>query len=153
VIASSVRGFEGGPALAADGRVVIGELAGNGALRFLAIDPATRAVTRLITTAPLADALTYNEVSVSGTGAGVTATVKRWREATGPQSGPEQDIAVSRNSRTMTLLPTVSTLFECSRREAFSNPTRWAATASSRASASSAGRRAPQSRSATPAAR
>jgi hypothetical protein len=39
VIASSVRGFEGGPALAADGRVVIGELAGNGALRFLAIAP------------------------------------------------------------------------------------------------------------------
>jgi hypothetical protein len=122
VIASSARGFEGGPALAADGRVVVAERAGSGALRFLAIDPVTRAVTPLSTTAPIDDALTYNEVSVSGSGAAVTATVQRWREATGPQSGPEQDIPVPRGSRSTTLLPGVFTVFECPRRQPFSEP-------------------------------
>lgn len=120
VIATSVAGFDGGPALAADGRVVVGELAGNGALRFLAIDPVTRAATRLTTTSPIADALTYNKVDISGTGAVVSATVRRWREATGIQSGPEQDIPVPRGSRTMTLLPARSPLFECARRAQFS---------------------------------
>jgi hypothetical protein len=120
VVASSVRGFEGGPALASDGRVVVGELRGNGALAILAIDPATRAVAQVGAFAPVRDALTYNDLTVSGTGAIVTSTVKRWREATGVQSGPEQDIPVPRGSQTVTLLPSPSPLFACPRRARFS---------------------------------
>ncbi len=115
VIASSVPGFDGGPALASDGRVVVGELRGNGALGFLAIDPGTRAVTAVARFGPIADPLTYNTLSVSGTGAAVTATIKRWREATGVQSGPEQDIPVRRSTRAEAILPNLLSLFACSR--------------------------------------
>lgn len=122
VIASSVRGYDGGPALASDGRVVVGELRGNGALRVLAVDPATRAVTTLQTFAPVSDPLTYNALVVSGSGGIVTATLRRWREATGVQSGPEQDIPVATSSRSMTLLPALATLFACPKRSPFSEP-------------------------------
>jgi hypothetical protein len=120
VVASSVRGFEGGPALAADGRVVVGERRGNGALRIVAVDPTTKAITQLTAFAPLADPLTYDELAVSGSGAVVAATLQRWREATGPQSGPEQDIPVPTSSRAITLLPALATLFACPRRSRFS---------------------------------
>src|SRR4051812_2674987 len=79
VIASSVRGFDGGPALASDGRIVVGELRGNGALGILAIDPATRAVTELTSFPELADPLTYNDIDIVGTGGAVTVTVRRTR--------------------------------------------------------------------------
>lgn len=119
VIASSVRGFAGGPALAGDGRIVVGELRGNGALGILAIDPRTRGVTQLTGFAALADPLTYNSLSVTGAGGVVTATVKRWREATGVQSGPEQDIPVRRGATATTVLPTLSSLLACPRRGLF----------------------------------
>jgi hypothetical protein len=121
-VASSARGFEGGPALASDGRVVVGELRGNGALAILAVDPATHGVTQVGAFAPLSDPLTYNNLGVSGTGGAVTTSLIRWREATGVQSGPEQDIPVPKSSRVMTILPAVSTLFACSRRGRFSEP-------------------------------
>jgi len=120
IIASSVRGLEGGPALASDGRVVVGELRGNGALAILAIDPRTRAVTELTSYPPLADPLTYNDLHVVGTGGPVTATLLRTREATGVQSGAEQDIPVPKSSRTTLLLPAVAPLFDCGRRTVFS---------------------------------
>lgn len=120
VIATSVRGFDGGPALASDGRVVVGELRGNGALAIVAIDPATRAVTELTRYPALADPLTTNDLDVVGTGGAVTATVRRTREATGPQSGPEQDIPVPKSSRTSVLLPALAPLFDCGRRTIFS---------------------------------
>ncbi len=120
VIGSSVRGYEGGPALGSDGRVVVGELRGNGALAILAIDPATRAVTQLTRFPALADPLTYNDLDVVGTGGAVTATLLRTREATGPQSGPEQDIPVPKSSRTSLVLPALAPLFDCGRRTIFS---------------------------------
>ncbi len=121
VIASSSRGFDGGPALASDGRLVVGELRGNGALAVLAIDPLTRTATGLAASPPLADPLTYNVLDVSGTGGVVTASVRRFREATGPQSGPEHDIPVPKGSRVSTLLPFAAPLSACARRQTFSD--------------------------------
>jgi hypothetical protein len=57
-------GFEGGPALASDGRLVVGELRGNGALIVLAIDPRTGTATGLAASPPLGDPLTYNVLDV-----------------------------------------------------------------------------------------
>ncbi len=68
VIATSRSGFEGGPALGSDGRVVVGERRGNGALRLLAVDPATRARAVLASYPSLADARTYPTLSLAGTG-------------------------------------------------------------------------------------
>lgn len=55
VIASSSSGYEGGPALSSDGRVIVGERRGSGARRILAIDPATRAVSEVASFGPLAE--------------------------------------------------------------------------------------------------
>jgi hypothetical protein len=74
VIAQSVTGFEGGPGLASDGRVVVGERRGNGALAVLAIDPSTTARTELTAFAPLADPTTFSKLAIAGTGGIVTAT-------------------------------------------------------------------------------
>jgi hypothetical protein len=122
VLSTSQRGFEGGPALASDGRVVVGELRGNGALAILAIDPRSGAVGEIASYPPLADPLTYNELELAGTGGIATAALRRFREATGVQSGPEQDIPVPRGSRVATLLsPGVEQLSECARRQTFSD--------------------------------
>ncbi len=73
VIAQSVSGFEGGPGLGADGRVVVGERRGNAALAVLAIDPVTTVVSQLTTFAPVADPAIYSTLDIAGTGGIVTA--------------------------------------------------------------------------------
>lgn len=112
VIASSRSGFEGGPALASDGRVIVGERRGNGALRILAIDPRTRAATELIAFPPLPDPATYPVLNVSGTGAIVTASLDLFRQA--DKTDAEQAHPLPQASGTMTILPTLAPLASCS---------------------------------------
>jgi hypothetical protein len=85
VIASSWSGFEGRPALASDGRVVVGERRGNSALRILAIDPKTHAARELTAFSALADPTTYPVLKLAGTGGIVTASLDsfaRWARPT-----------------------------------------------------------------------
>lgn len=115
VIASTRSQYEGGPALAADGRVIVGERRGNGALRILAIDPVTKAAVTLHAFPRLADPLSYSLLELSGGGGTVAATLHTWREATGVQSGPEQDIPERQAGRSLTILPAVAPLGSCGR--------------------------------------
>jgi hypothetical protein len=85
VIASSESGFEGGPALARDGRVVIGERRqgdgaprGSGARRVLGIDPRTHAFRELAAfSAPSGQRSgdARRVLSLAGTGGIVTASL------------------------------------------------------------------------------
>ncbi len=103
VIAQSAPGFEGGPGIGADGRVVVGERRGNGALAVLAIDPATNARTEPTAFEPLADPKTFSKLAIAGTGGIVTAT----RKVLGTTA--QLPFAV----RTLTVLPRVAPLAEC----------------------------------------
>ncbi len=111
VIASSVSGFEGGPALASDGRVVVGERRGDGALRISAIDPRTRARTDLASFGPLGDAGTYPELAITGSGAIVTATLDIYRQVGDTDAEQAQPTPLS--TRLMTLLPSFVALGSC----------------------------------------
>ena len=77
VIASSSSGYEGGPALSSDGRVIVGERRGSGARRILAIDPATRAVSEVASFGPLAEPGTYSELTAMGTGGSSRRSCRR----------------------------------------------------------------------------
>ncbi|MDX6677599.1 MAG: hypothetical protein QOE31_1651 [Solirubrobacteraceae bacterium] len=113
VIAESTSGFAGGPALASDGRVVVGERRANGALRILAIDPATHAATQLAEFGAPADPQTYTELTLAGTGGIVTAALSTFHTAPRPTSDEEQASPILLETRTMTVLPTVATLGRC----------------------------------------
>ena len=104
VIAQSVAGFEGGPALAGDGRVVIGERRGNGALAVLAIDPVTRGAAPLTGFGPLADPATFSQLFIAGNGGSVTAT----RRILGTRLQLPFDV------RSETVLPAVAAIAACS---------------------------------------
>ena len=113
VIASSAFGFDGGPALASDGRIVVGERRGSGARRLLAVDPRTRAVAELAAVGPLADPETYRELTVTGTGGIVTAALWTLRVAP-PQTGSEEwGSPTLLETRAMTVLPTLAELRRC----------------------------------------
>jgi hypothetical protein len=110
-IASSVTGFTGGPALAADGRVILGEHRGDGALRILAIDPRSKAKTQIARFAPLADPLGLSLLHLTGTGGVVAGTLDTAHYATGPGT-----IAGSWKplyTRTLTLLPSFALVSAC----------------------------------------
>jgi hypothetical protein len=111
VIASSWSGFEGGPALASDGRVIVGERRGNGALRILAIDPKTWAVRELIALPALADPTTYPVLKLSGTGGIVTASLDTFRQV--GKTDAEQPQPTLLATRTMTILPVPAPLGSC----------------------------------------
>jgi hypothetical protein len=111
VIASSVPGFEGGPALAGDGRVVVGERRGNGALRVFAIDPRTGVQTGLTSFGPLGDPTTYPELNITGSGAIVTMTRDEFRQV--GAGGGEQAQPTPLSTRALTLLPSLVPLGAC----------------------------------------
>ena len=108
-IASSVSGYAAGPVLAPDGRVVIGEHRGNGAVRVLAIDPRTRSSAQLAAFPPLADGRLFTQLNLAGSGHIVTATAGVF----GRGSGVAALIPRKLMSRVMTILPTSSTLAVC----------------------------------------
>jgi hypothetical protein len=105
VVAESVPGFEGGPALAGDGRVVVGERRGNGARRVLAIDPRTGAATQLTAFGAPADRSLYPSLAIAGDGGAVTATVKTY-----DRDLQQLPVAV----RALTVVPVVAPLAACS---------------------------------------
>ena len=113
VFASSPSGFEGGPALSGDGRVVVGERRGNGARRILAIDPATRAVAELASFGPLTEPGTYSVLTAMGTGGVVTAGLSSYRPVTGHIGEEEQPTPTQLASRMMTVLPALAPLAGC----------------------------------------
>jgi hypothetical protein len=104
VIAQSVTGFEGGPALGSDGRVVVGERRGNGALAVLAVDPATTATTKLTAFAQIPDPATFSRLDIAGTGGIVTAT----RATLGTRLQLPFDVSA------LAVLPAVAPLAACS---------------------------------------
>ena len=108
-IATSATGFTAGPVLAPDGRVVIGEHRGSGAVRVLAIDPRTGSAAQLAAFPPLADGRAFTQLNLAGSGAIVTATVGVF----GRGSGAGALIPRKLMSRVMTILPTLSTLALC----------------------------------------
>jgi len=110
VIGSSPRGLEGGPALAADGRVVVGERRGNGALRVQAIDPRTRVITTVASLGPLADPKTFPELSLAGTGGIVTASLNRYGQSQNELAQPVPPLLAQ---RTATILPTFAQIASC----------------------------------------
>lgn len=113
VIARSVAGFEGGPALASDGRVVVGEVSGRGGRRIVAIDPVTHAITQLAAFAAPVDPAIFNELSITGTGGIVTASLRTWHDITEPDP-PEGATPYELAHRTMTLLPVPALIGTCS---------------------------------------
>lgn len=120
VIAASAAGFEGGPALARDGRVVIGERrqgdgapGGSGARRVLGIDPRTHAFRELAAFSPPSRQLSGDirrVLSLAGTGGIVTASLDTILQVGG--SNPGQGFTSAATS-TMTLLPAVAALTSC----------------------------------------
>jgi hypothetical protein len=113
VIASSTSGFVGGPALASDGRIVVGERRGNGALRIVAIDPATRSVAGLVAFGPLADRRTYHELTITGTGGIVTAALSTLRQVPASAGTEDQAGSTLRDTRAMAVLPAFVELGRC----------------------------------------
>jgi len=113
VIASSSSGYEGGPALSSDGRVVVGERRGSGARRILAIDPATRAVSEVASFGALGEPGTYSELTAMGTGGIVTAGLSTYRPVTGHIGEEEQPTPTQLTSRMMTVLPVLAPLEGC----------------------------------------
>jgi hypothetical protein len=109
VIASSRSGFEGGPALGSDGRVVVGERRGNGALRLLAVDPATHVRTSLASYPALADARTYPTLSLWGTGGFVTAALDVYRKVADEENAMPQLMS----TRTAAISPAAVALGAC----------------------------------------
>lgn len=120
VIASSESGFEGGPALASDGRVVIGERRqgdgaprGGGARRILGIDPRTHAFRQLAAFAAPSEQLSPDVrrvLSVAGSGGIVTASLDTILQLGG--TNPEQGFTSAATS-TMTVVPTLTALTSC----------------------------------------
>ncbi len=119
VIGSSSSGFEGGPALAADGRVVIGErrhgdgaVRGDGARRILAIDPSTRAFREVAAFAP--PQRVFPEIrrvlNVAGSGGIVTALLDTVLQ---PAAAGQGSALGSTASTSMTVLPTLTALTSC----------------------------------------
>jgi len=109
VIATSRSGFEGGPALGSDGRVVVGERRGNGALRLLAVDPATRGRAVLASYPSLADARTYPTLSLWGSGGFVTAALDIYRQVPDEENATPQLVS----TRTAAISPAAVALGAC----------------------------------------
>lgn len=109
-LASSWRGFEGGPALASDGRVIIGERRGEGALRILAIDPRTHAAA-VVGAFPAIAAGTFPVLKLSGTGGIVTASLDTFDQV--GVTDAEQPQPIARDAHTWTILPSLAPLASC----------------------------------------
>jgi hypothetical protein len=104
-------GYSGGPALAADGRVAVGEQYGDGELRVFAFNSRSRTFSQLAHFASLADRDSYPVLTLTGSGGILTArydVFARVRAGDG-----EQAVATLLSSRTMTLLPWTAPLASC----------------------------------------
>ena len=109
-IASSVRGYAAGPVLSGDGRVVVAEHGGKGALHLLAIDPRTAASPRLAYFAPLAGPRDFAVLQLEGSGGILTATHDTFRHVGRPgMAGLPQKLT----SRVITNQPGLSELGAC----------------------------------------
>jgi hypothetical protein len=110
-ISFSLTSYEGGPVLAADGRVVIGERLAGGARRILAIQPATHVFNEIARFPPPADPQTFHVLQLAGSGAVVTATLDTYHDVT--DSAAEQASPALLSSRAYTVLPTLAPLATC----------------------------------------
>ncbi|MDX6681707.1 MAG: hypothetical protein QOG94_1746 [Solirubrobacteraceae bacterium] len=110
-ISFSLTSYEGGPVLAADGRVVIGERTAGGGRRILAIQPANHAFDEIARFPPPTDPQTFHELHLAGSGGIVTATLDTYRDVTG--SDAEQASPVLLASRAFTVLPALVPLATC----------------------------------------
>ncbi|MEA2143609.1 MAG: hypothetical protein QOI64_2039 [Solirubrobacteraceae bacterium] len=109
-IATSVPGYAAGPVLSGDGRVVVAQRRGKGALDLLTIDPRTGAASRLAAFPPLAGQRDFATMNLAGTGGILTATLDTYRHVSKPGTvGVPQKLT----SRILSNLPSLSTLGSC----------------------------------------
>ena len=110
-ISFSVTSYEGGPVLAADGRVVIGERMAGGGRRILVIDPRTHVFKELARFPAPADPQTFHMLKLAGSGSIVTATLDLFHEVT--DTTAEQATPNLLSSRAFTVLPALAPLATC----------------------------------------
>jgi hypothetical protein len=110
-ISFSVTSYEGGPVLAADGRVVIAERIAGGGRRILAIRPSTHVFNEIARFPPPTDPRTFHVLRLAGSGALVTATLDTYRDVT--DSDAEQATPALLSSRAYMVLPTLAPLATC----------------------------------------
>ncbi|HEV7808054.1 MAG TPA: hypothetical protein VGO80_19720 [Solirubrobacteraceae bacterium] len=110
-ISFSITSYQGGPVLAADGRVVIGERLAGGARRILAIHPENHAFNEIARFPPPADPRTFHVLRLAGNGGIVTATLDTYHDVTG--SDAEHASPTLLTSRAYTVLPTLAPLATC----------------------------------------
>ncbi|MEY2515157.1 MAG: hypothetical protein QOJ89_2515 [bacterium] len=110
-ISLSPTSYEGGPVLAADGRVVIGERLAGGARRILAIDPRNHAFDELARFPAPADPHVFDELTLAGSGGVVTATLDTLHDVTGSDAEGATPSLLS--SRAYTVLPAFAALATC----------------------------------------
>lgn len=108
-IASSVQGFTGGPVLGPNGRVIVGEHRGNGALRVLSIASATAGSAQLVAFGPLPDPRDHALLHLDGSGATITGTYGTFR-LTGAR---EVFLGRKLTSRVFTISPGLASLGSC----------------------------------------
>jgi len=120
LITQSFFGYAGGPALAADGRVAVGERLGNGRVRVMAFVPSTRVVTAIAQYPALEDPRTYSMVTLTGTGGTVAARYDVF--AAPADADAEQATPSLLHTRTETLLPAPARLATCERPGAAFSP-------------------------------
>jgi len=109
-ISVSGTGYDAGPVLAADGRVVVAERLANGVRRILAIDPQTHVISEL-TRVPAPGAGRFSVVRLTGSGGVVTATVSTYISIAG--STDEQATPPLAATRALQVLPTLAPLATC----------------------------------------
>ena len=112
-ISFSVTSYEGGPVLAADGRVVIGERMAGGGRKILAIDPRTHVFKELARFPPPADPQTFYVLKLAGSGGIVTATLDLFHDVT--DTTAEQATPNLLSSRALVVLPALAPLATCER--------------------------------------
>ena len=110
-ISFSLTSYQGGPVLAADGRVVIGERIAGGARRILAIQPATHVFNEIARFPPPTDPQTFHVLQLAGSGGIVTATLDTLHDVT--DSDAEQATPSLLSSRAYTVLPAFAPLATC----------------------------------------
>ena len=109
-VSFSITSYEGGPVLAADGRVVIGERLAGGARRILAIHP-NHVFNEIARFPPPADPQTFHVLRLAGSGGIVTATLDTYHDVT--DSEAEQATPTLLSSRAYMVLPTLAPLATC----------------------------------------
>ncbi len=108
-IAMSTAGFTAGPVLAPDGRVIVGEHLGNGALRVLSVKPGTAGAAQLLAFGPLPGPRDYALLDLDASGATVTGTHSSFRYV----GAREVFIGRKLTSRVFTLAPRLESLGSC----------------------------------------